>query len=162
MKKTNTKFELRMYSLNLYNVSPIQASIQAYHSGIEYALKYWKDSEFQDWAKNWKTVILLSGGTSNDGLKRKHIKNSWFEGTMESHLKELRKNGIKCTPFYEPDLNWAMTSISFLVDERVFNKEKYPDDDIMLPQPKSWLKNIGGKKNEFLRTFLSQFRLSNN
>ena len=59
--------EKRMYSLNLYNISGIQCGIQSAHSNMEYALKNFNNDDFQDWVKNWKTVILLNGGTSNNG-----------------------------------------------------------------------------------------------
>lgn len=68
-----------------------------------------------------------------------------------------------------------MTAISFVVDERVFNKIKYPDyepnfDDILTLDItnvngysskgyKNWVEDIGGDKNVWLREFLKQFRL---
>ena len=31
--------------------------------------------------------------------------------------------------FSEPDLNFALTAVCFIADERVFNYEDYPEDD---------------------------------
>ena len=120
------KLEKRMYSLNIYNTSGIQCGIQSAHSNMEYALKHFNDENFQDWSNNWKTVILLDGGTSNNG-KESYYGYPAMKGSMECHLETLEKIGIKVVPFYEPDLNYCMTSMSFIVDERVFNKKEYPN-----------------------------------
>jgi len=153
------KLELRMYSLVNYQLcGTIHAGIQPLHSVVEYAQKYFKTKEYQDWAKNWKTVIILSGGpTNNDG----------YIG-MQKHLELLKKNKIKHSVFHEPDLNNALTSISFLVDERVFSKGVYKDYVELENLTKhentiernKWIKSIGGKQNEFLRDFLKPFRLA--
>ena len=116
------KLEKRMYSLNLYNISGIQCGIQSAHSNMEYALKNFNNDDFQDWANNWKTVILLNGGTSNSGTES-YYGYPPAKGTMELHLETLLKIGINVVPFYEPDLNYCMTSMSFIVDEIVFNKK---------------------------------------
>ncbi len=163
--------ELRMYSLVLYNISPIQQGIQAYHATIEATQNFNEkhtmyEDEFNNWAKNWKTVIILNGGTTT---------------TMTEHYKTLVDNDIQCNKFHEPDLNNSLTAISFIVDERVFNKEKYPDyidHDLEYKRKcgiiglsmndihnqdfkyKLWLKSIGGEQNTFLRTFLSKFKLA--
>ncbi len=126
MTSKNKQLELRMYFLTMYNVSSIQKAIQPLHAVVEYSLKYGKDKNYINWAKTHKTVIILNGGTSNNG------KNSYYGvpkqlGSMEQHFLTLKDNKIKCASFYEPDLNYAMSAIAFLVDERVFNKEDYPD-----------------------------------
>jgi len=104
--------ELRLYGFVPYNVSAIQAGIQFGHSLVEYSLNYFNDEDYQNWAKNWKTVIILNGGTSE---------------TMKLHLESLKNAGIKHASFNEPDLNDMLTGITFLVNEKVFNREKYPD-----------------------------------
>ena len=153
--------ELRMYSLVMYNLSPIQQGIQAYHATIEATQRFNNSNSiskenFDNWVKNWKTVIILNGGTSK---------------TMDYHVETLLQNKIGFSYFREPDLNSSLSAISFIVDERVFNKEKYPDFTHLnlltypiqvkaTPDYKAWLENIGGEKNAFLREFLSQFRLA--
>lgn len=160
----------RMYHLVMYNISPIQQGIQSYHAGMEYARKYWDDEEFQQWLKNDKTVILLNGGTSQ------YIYNDPERlGTMQKYYKELIDGNIKCAYFNEPDLNYSMSAIAFLVPEQVWDKEKYPDfnenfgienydnphsvvvDD---DEYNDWINSVGGEKNVWLRQFLSQFKLA--
>lgn len=174
------KLELRMYFLVMRNISPIQQGIQCGHAQMEYALQYWKDPIFQDWAKNWKTWIILNGGTSNTQGYTKYNKEE-YHGTMDKHYITLLANGIKCMPFYEPDLSNSLTAIAFVVDERVFNKEDYPDfidyvkefgfkEECDVPDTleemyptayKVWLKTINNNKEvAFLKTFLKQFKLA--
>lgn len=164
------KLELRMYGLVPYNISPIQQGIQYGHAVVEYAQKHFKDIDYQDWAKNYKTFIILNGGTTNQGDKKTKPYPEYYvpTGSIQKHELLLRKNKIKHECFFEPDLNDTMTGIVFLVDERVFNREKYPDfvsnptDTLKLAKINydSWIKSIGGKKNEFLRGFLKNFRLA--
>ena len=111
----------RMYFFVPYNLSPIQQGIQAGHAAIEYAYKYSKNQEFKDFAFWDKTWIILNGGTSNDG----HLGNP--KGSMEETYRSLYHSGIPCANFYEPDINNAMTAICFLADDRVWDKEQYPD-----------------------------------
>lgn len=187
----NKNLELRMYFLVMYNISEIQKSIQALHACVEYQLKYSKAKEYLDWAKKHKTVILLNGGTSNSGdLSMGESYRSYErlenikEGTMEQHLQTLQENKIKCAAFYEPDLNYSLSAIAFLVDERVFNKKDYPDyipasviefgadvmasdeekfnkaySDFLIKEKNEYVKKIG-KDVAFLKDFLKQFRLA--
>lgn len=154
--------ELRMYGLVPYNISPIQQGIQYGHAVVEYANKYFNDEEYQKWAKVDKTFIILNGGTTNDNPNQL--------GTLNQHLQMLLENEIKLETFSEPDLGSQLTSIVFLVDERVFNRTKYPDFEPSAlaalnmwkykREFKGWTKKIGGEKNVFLRSFLKNFRLA--
>lgn len=163
----------RMYHLVLYSLSGIQKGIQAYHSGIEYALMGWEQPEFQRWAKTDKTVIILSGGTSNNvGYD---VWGNKYEGSMEQHVKTLSNAGIKHTTFFEPDINNACTSLAFLVSEMVWDTAKYPDpkgpelcepgmsvlsmltiDDLIF----KFYEDKYGYEVAFLRTWLRQFKLA--
>jgi len=147
-----------MYFLTMYNISDIQKGIQCGHAALEYALKYKNDDIFNEFVKNHKTWIILNGGTSKNtkSIYENPEKNSI--GTMESNLILLNLNEIKTAEFYEPDLNNSLSSICFIVDERVFNKTLYPDYEMSVNNPLPydiWLNSIGGKKNDFLRLFLS-------
>lgn len=167
--------EYRMYGLVPYNISPIQQGIQFGHAVVEYGLKYGDTDEYQSWAKNDKTFIILNGGTTNN--------NENNLGTLNTHLKSLIENNILTATFHEPDLGGQLTAIVFLVDERVFNirpfdkndpePTKYPSwDDYSYPlngfirygEDKNpyndWLTLMGGKQNEFLRNFLIDFNLA--
>ena len=192
------KLELRMYGLVPYNISPIQQAIQFGHAVVEYGqkMKYLGEhnqslnTQYNDWADNWKTFIILNGGTSNHSINRYHQSDEPFVGSMESNLVLLEQNSIEIATFYEPDLNDMLSAVVFIVDERVFNRKKYPDfedwiienyGDLIIGNGKeypitrrikesnskedqkvyqSWVKIIGGEKNVFLRGFLKNFRLA--
>ena len=124
------ELEKRMYFLVPYNISPIQQAIQAGHAALEYAHKFGDDPEYVDFIENWKTWIILNGGTTNN-VKDDHSGEPL--GTMnQAHFKILKFNKenpddqIKFSMFKEPDLNNALTAICIVVDERVFNREDYP------------------------------------
>lgn len=152
-----------MYGLVPYNISPIQQGIQFGHAVVEYGrncdgMKGYQ-ALYNDWADNWKTFIILNGGTTNtkcdiyDGLPL---------GSMNKHLLTLIDMGVPVATFIEPDLGNQLTAIVFIVDERIFNKTKYPD-----PQPfasedevNMFMESIGGERNYKLREFLKQFRLA--
>lgn len=115
----NDQVELSAYYLTMYNISPIQQGIQCLHSTVEYEILYGRHFEYQNWANIWKTVMILNGGTSNAGDF-----NINEQGSMEMHKSFLIENRIRHACFYEPDLNNALSSICFIVDERMFPKSK--------------------------------------
>lgn len=122
--------ELRMYGLTNYQLTGIQKGIQFLHGVVEYSQmskRLGGDvlSTYDDWADNHKTVVLLNGGTSNHSVNRYH--DGEFSGTMEQNLERLNEIGITNETFYEPDLNDMLSAVVFIVDERVFNKKKYPE-----------------------------------
>ena len=166
LKKTKIPtMEYRMYGLVPYNISPIQQGIQFGHAVVEYGLKHSNDADYQEWAKNHKTFIILNGGTTNNG-EDPHAavhREEPYIGSMQLNDLELVKNEVKSARFFEPDLNDTLTAVVFIVDERVFNKKKYPDLLEREPSIKDynkWVKSIGGKQNAFLREFLSKFKLA--
>jgi hypothetical protein len=169
-------YELRMYGLVPYNISPIQQAIQFGHAVVEYGLENFNEEEYQNWAKNWKTFIILNGGTTNV--------SSNYNGTLNLHLETLKQNGIKVATFYEPDLGNQLTAIVFIVDERVFNKKKYPNyvpekgfnnlwnyvleffqTKTTQDEYNKWKENFNDTEENvnkiiFLREFLNQFKLA--
>mgnify|MGYP003342550548 CR=1 FL=1 len=195
----NEKLELRMYGLVPYNISPIQQAIQFGHAVVEYGQMVKQPQSlskmainapniYDDWADNWKTFIILNGGTTNhrpgdDGLPF---------GSLNQYVLQLDENQIDFATFNEPDLGDQMTAVVFIVDERVFNRKKYPDFEdwvienygeliradhyttsIMLARQikeskseddqkvyQDWVKFVGGNKNVFLRDFLKKFKLA--
>ena len=180
--KKEEELEIRMYNLVIYNISGIQAGIQSYHAGIEYAQKYFNDEDYQKWATKYKTVIIKNGGTTNSGTEGVYGFNP-MKGSLNNYYDMLQEKNIKVSAFYEPDLNNAMTSIEFLVDERVLNKKSYPDFNkylmskygsldprkiscglIELQYPedyKHWL-GVIGEKNLWLRENIQKIGLANN
>jgi hypothetical protein len=190
------KLELRMYGLVPYNISPIQQAIQFGHAVVEYGQKV-KGNGFElasvtynDWADNWKTFIILNGGTTNH---KTSLEDGLPFGSLNNHLLTLMDNGIEFAQFNEPDLGDQLTAVVFIVDERVFNKKNYPDfsdwlmsskyADLVRVEPgrsaysigenikkstskedqkvyQEWIDFVGGEKNAFLRDFLKNFKLA--
>ena len=111
--------EYRMYGMVPYQLSPIQQGIQFGHAVVEYGLKYQKEVDYQDWAQNWKTFIILNGGTTNLNLLKL--------GTVNQHADTLENMQVPIARFHEPDLGDQLTAIVFIVDERVFNYKSYPN-----------------------------------
>lgn len=118
--------EYRMYGFVPYNISDIQKGIQFGHAVQEYNNKYFArdNDDFTRWRTKDKTFIILNGGTTG---KQTNLEDGLPHGTLNQHGLTLKDNDIKFASFYEPDLGNQLTAIVFLVDERVFNKERYPD-----------------------------------
>ena len=170
--------EYIMYGLVPYNISPIQQGIQYDHAKDNYSIEYNNDEMYQRFVREWKTSKILNGGDSNEGhLIRHGFKKQVYIGTMQSHLNDLKYNNIKVSTFYEPSLNSMLSAIVFLVDERVFNKQDFPDFESLPYEGKSdtdlvdwfkvenerkakWVSSIGGPNNEFLREFLKDKKLA--
>ena len=181
------KLELRMYGLVPYNISPIQQAIQFGHAVVEYGQKFKNDDIYNNWADNWKTFIILNGGTTNH---KTSLEDGLPFGSLNNHLLTLMDNGIEFAQFNEPDLGDQLTAVVFIVDERVFNRRKYPDfEDWVIENYgdsivgngsayqianeirnskskhdkkvyKEWVNLVGGEKNVFLKDFLKNFRLA--
>ena len=113
----------RMYGLVPYNISPIQQGIQFGHAVVEYGLLYGDTPKYQKWAREHKTFIILNGGTTST--------NHLTLGSLNQHASALRMIGDekKIALFYEPDLGDQLTAFVFLVDDRVFDREAWPDYD---------------------------------
>ena len=121
--KGEKQLELRMYFFVPYNISPIQQAIQAGHAALEYARKYADAGFFQEFVDYHKTWIVLNGGTTNDQRDFDGVP----VGTLNQIGDQLQDNDIPFSYFREPDLNDALTALCFIADERVFNREDYPD-----------------------------------
>lgn len=121
------ELELRMYGFVPYNISEIQKGIQFGHAVVEYALENFNAGQYLDWAKYWKTFIILNGGTSNHSMNRYHHDENEYQGSMEDILEVLMLNEVNLATFYEPDLNDMLSAIVFIIDERVFNRKDYLD-----------------------------------
>lgn len=163
----------RLYSLVLYSLSGIQKGIQMKHSSDEYAIQYWDNAEFQQWILLDKTVVLLDGGSTNDTGFDVHSGNEYV-ATMQLNIETLKKNKIPFASFKEPDLGNSTTSVSFLVDERVWDWKNYPDlsKEMVLENGAARKINsdelyqryfsIYGPEIAFLKTWLPNFRLASN
>jgi len=118
--------EYRMYFFVPYNIMPIQQGIQAGHALGEYALKFGRwDPMHLVWTflEKWKTFIIYNGGTTNSARNFEMVS----VGGLNQIADDLVENEIEIAYFIEPDLNDALACVNFIADERVFNKEDYPD-----------------------------------
>lgn len=141
----------RMYSLVLRQLNPIQKGVQSAHSIVEYSKKFYKSTEYIQWVNVDKTIIILDGGTYNE-------------------LKECRDTLIELevpyAAFYEEDLGNIMTSISFLVEDKIWDSKSYPayedelDENSSESESPVWLIMMGGKRNLTLRNFIKSKKLS--
>jgi hypothetical protein len=158
-----------MYGLVPYNISPIQQGIQFGHAVVEYGLEFGTTTEYQKWAKEDKTFIILNGGTTNtrfDTDGHDHI------GSLNNHRQLLSDEGVQFRSFFEPDLGDQLTAVVFLVDDRVFDKVAWPDfsmDQYLrvseAEQYWNWKMKFAETEKEadqivFLREFLKQFRFA--
>ena len=177
---------LRMYFLVTSSLMGILKGVACGHAALEYALRFGQTELFIDFATNWKTWIILDGGTTNDRREFDMV----ALGSLNQIADSLQDNDIQFAYFQEPDLNDALTAVCFIADERVFNKKDYPDfkefiieklkdiggksSDFLLirttpiddvkeeydDQYKEWIRLIGGKKNEFLRDLIKDKKLA--
>ena len=128
MKKEN--LELRMYFFVPYQLTGIQQGIQCGHAALEYAKQFGHTPEYKDFIDNWKTWIVLNGGSTNSRNQEVGIDPECKPiGSLNQILESLQKLGPVCSYFREPDLQDAVTAVCFICDERVWNYEKYPDFD---------------------------------
>jgi hypothetical protein len=154
-----TNRNYRMYGMVNYQLSGIQKGIQFGHAVVEYANDHFLDEEYQQWAKNDKTFIILNGGTTNNTRLK--------EGTLNLYLNEMVQHGVPVGEFSEPDLGDQLTAFVFLVDDRVFDKEAWPDFDgpEMIGPYHEWKMKFAETEKEadhiiWLRSFLGNFKLA--
>ena len=169
-----TPYTYRMYGLVPYNISPIQQGIQFGHAVVEYGLKYSDTPQYKRWSTYDKTFIILNGGTTNTATS---FVTGEPNGTLNRHLLKLVNTlKLEVGTFHEPDLGDQLTAVVFLVDERVWDKETYPDYEAMeieveyfalsgAEQYEEWKRMFGESDEEFehimaLREFLTQFKLA--
>lgn len=126
--KNMEELELRMYFFVPYQLTGIQQGIQCGHAALEYAVRF-KDTPLFHNFMSHKTWVILNGGTTNIGYQGigKGTLNQIYESIIVYNITARLDDKIDVEKFYEPDLNDAMTAICVICDERVFNKEKYPD-----------------------------------
>lgn len=103
-----------MYFFTMYNLSGIQKGIQAGHAALEYANKWGYTQSYKDFIENYKTFIVLDGGTSS---------------TMIDREQELERFGVTFASFQEPDLNNSVSAIAFLVPENIYDADIYMCSD---------------------------------
>lgn len=156
---TNT-LRQKMYFLVLYNISDKQKGIQCLHAVTKYSNAFRYTEEYQRWATEDDTVVMLDGG----GTKR-----------LREHIDYVLNNRLieNMAFFKESDLDNCLTACCFLVDERIWDKKKYPDPVLQSENNPgvigvtslhtefnldAFIESIGGEKNYQLRQYLSKLR----
>lgn len=187
--KMNENRSYRMYGLVPYNLSPIQQGIQFGHAVVEYQQNYGRLLEgnqetelmkqYNQWAENDKTFIILNGGTTSRTIREEPIQDSnhdgllyHYVGSLNNHMEWLIHYDIPFASFYEPDLGDQLTAIVFLVDDRVWDtqwhedvwnnlkgdyEEGFLDYDEMKDK---YIEMVGGRTNVELFRWLQNFRLA--
>lgn len=156
IKEENKKLAYRTYVLVLRQLSPINKGVQAEHSSKRFVWKYKNDEEisyvFDPEMPENETTIMLDGGVHQDMVEIKD---------------KLESAGVKFSYFEEPDLNNCLTAITFIADERVWDRKyfktfqefydyfmQFYGTDLQLdtdpPTYNEWLVHIGGEKNALL------------
>ncbi|MBP5456341.1 MAG: hypothetical protein J6Y37_07555 [Paludibacteraceae bacterium] len=153
-KKSCDSLDLRMYVLCLKQLSPIDKGIQSCHAVVDYVRTYGLEHGIVNvWADIDKTLILLDGGTTSQ---------------MSDAMGLLERLNVDFAAFKEQDLGDLVTAIAFLVDERVYDIEKYPnfyglfETDVVsrVEEYNKWLETIGGVTNLKMRELICSKRLA--
>lgn len=116
----NGELEVRMYSMVLRQLNPMQKGIQSLHAVVDYSVMIFDPTNnvgddvkcaYDRWAEVCKTMIVLDAGTSSD---------------LDEVSDTLAKLGVEHCGFCEPDLYGIQTAVCFVADERVYDTERYP------------------------------------
>ena len=113
-----------MFGFVMYQLgATIHAGIQYGHAKDEFSIKYGRTKAFKRWLYKDKVYSIKNGGTTNS-----------VSGGLQTRIKELEERKIKYATFREEDMDNILTSIAFLIDERVFDRDKYPSlEDLAIP-----------------------------
>ena len=117
--------EQRLYAFVPYQLTGIQKGIQVAHALAEYQLSFGENENFKEWMSTYKTIIILAGGTTNEGGDTCHYNFQSEIGTMQEIKNEITEIGIPVQSFWEPDLNDALTAFVFIADEPIFNHDDF-------------------------------------
>lgn len=107
------RHQQRMYCIVLRHLSGIQKGIQSAHAIIEYSNFFFRSKEYKRWARKDKTLIVLEVNSSQE---------------LEGILRELRELNHPIKEFIEPDINNSITTIAFLLNERIWDTETFLEE----------------------------------
>lgn len=100
-----------MYGVVMRHLHGLQKGIQFGHAAMVYQDKYKAEMDALRINVSKLSFIVLQAAATDQ---------------LKDTIKTLRKLGIKVVTFNEPDFDDALTGAVFLLDERVFDTEKYP------------------------------------
>ena len=188
-RKTDKYLIWTMNGIVPYQLSGIQAGIQYQHAVTCYGemVKVLPDAKYlehyEKWATQDKTTMIFNGKTTNDDIMSPHY------GFMQKFRDQLKENKVMLNEFREPDFNDSLMAVVWMADERVWNRDVYPDYEAT-PRPRppkdmwagtstsedygnlverwkemevrnhaKWVEKIGGEKNAFLRNIMHPTKL---
>lgn len=122
----------RMYCVVLKQLSPIQKGIQGSHSICEYTREHPHDKSYTWWVNTDKTLVSLNARSVQD---------------IYDIEKTLRKYNVKYAIFREESLDNIPTSISFILDNSIYEYDQEYD--------------IGDERTYMLRKMIESRRLAN-
>lgn len=158
-----------MYGIVCDNISSLQKGIQFSKSLVEYSIKYGDKEPYRIWSEGDKSITIYNGGSTNS--RRFDGK---YVGVINRYLEELNTNKIESVSFYEKNMGDQLTSICLILDDRVWDTEKFNDYDgpwkdtrnkepFQIPYEK-WKSKYGDDEEEinkifFLRKFFNKLRV---
>lgn len=139
------KKEYKFYVVILPYFSSSQKSKYAIDAVLGYCKKYYKRSDFEMQIEHYQGAQIINGTNEKELLE---IKN------------ELSARKIPFIPVEDKDLNNTLAAIGIMIDERVYDKKKYPSYDVWGFNSdeisyNDWFNIIGGENNIYLRQILS-------
>lgn len=152
--------QYKTYEIVLRQLSGVNKGVQVEHSAKRYIWKY----------RNEPLTELVMGGTDDENETTIMVDGGTHQDMVEIQ-RQLEEAGIHHTYFIEPDLNYCMTAITVIADERVWNKsfskENYICADLESITPEeytetynNWVELIGGEQNRLLSEILNSKKLS--
>jgi predicted FMN-binding regulatory protein PaiB len=155
----------KMYGFVPRSLSDMQKGIQFGHAVVRYARSYSDTPEYKMWSEFDETFVVLDGGSTN--------MNPDKYGTLNKIVHTLRDNKLRHQTFYEENIGDQLTAVVMLVDDRVWDREKWPDfvsrsgagliDAFFEIDQMKWKEKFSDNKEEaetiaFLRDYLRKFR----
>lgn len=140
-----SKKEYQFYVIMLPYFSSSQTSQYAIRAAMEYCQKYYKCDNFESQMTHYQGAKIVNCANERELIEIK---------------TELLTRQISFISVEDNDLNNTLTAIGIMIDERVYDREKYPSYDVWGFNSdeisyNDWLHIIGGENNIYLRQILS-------
>lgn len=179
--------ELRLYAFVPYQLTGIQKGIQMMHASHEYNLVFAGDTNYENWKSKYKTVIVLNGGTTNDNPEKLGTMQLYLNELIENGIKveffrepdlndsltsfvflaEEPSFNHKDFPFFHEYIREQLSAIQEeeieIIKEIVNIKKTSSLEELKKQYGKmyiEWEKEMGGRKNVFLKYFLNDKKLA--